>query len=315
MNKCIFLTQDIHADGKKYLEQRSFSLKLSKSIEKKEIINGIQGCKAAIVRLGKFDREVLEQATSLKFIARHGTGLDNIDLNACKDLGITVANDPISNVNTVAEHAIAMILNMAKNLSAIQSIFCNKGFNIREDFKSIELKDKILGIIGVGKIGSLIAHKAYFGFGMNILCFDPYCSNKDELVFCTFVKKVEELLNVSDFVSIHTPSTPDTRNFFNKERFEQMKQGAYFVNVARGDLVVEQDLIAALKSGKLAGAALDVFAQEPIPLEHDFFKMPNIVITPHNAALSLDALKAMGINAAMRINEFFNNKQILYRVV
>ncbi|SDK99019.1 hydroxyacid dehydrogenase [Natronincola ferrireducens] len=310
IGKLVFLPQDIDSAGKEYLISQGYELLIGKGISEEDLIKGIEECDAMVVRMGNFNRKVLWAGKNLKFIARHGVGLDNIDLEACKELGIMVSNDPYSNINAVAEHTLSMILALSKNIVNFHNEFKENGFHVRNQICNIELKDKVLGIVGLGKIGKLIANKAYHGFGMSIRCYDKYLRTEDCEDYIQKVGSLEDLLKNSDFVSVNAPLTQETKNLFSKKEFSLMKKGSYFINVARGELMVESDLIDALKSNHLRGAALDVYNPEPPSPDNELLSLNSVILSPHNAALSIDAMRKMSLNAAYRIDEFFLGKQV-----
>ena len=261
-------------------------------------------------RLGEFDgilirsatkltAELIERGSKLSVIGRAGVGVDNVDVEAATKRGIVVANAPQSNVVTAAEHTMALLLALARNIpQAYTSLTAGKWE--RSKFSGVELYDKTLGILGFGRIGQLVAQRAR-GFGMRVLAFDPFVSA--ELYRELRVEKAdgpEDIYAQSDFITIHLPKTAETLNFLNADTFAQMRDGVRILNVARGGLVDEEALKEALDSGKVAGAALDVFPSEPVT-ENPLFAYPNVVVTPHLGASTAEATDRAGYQSAEQV--------------
>jgi D-3-phosphoglycerate dehydrogenase / 2-oxoglutarate reductase len=247
----------------------------------------------------KMTAELIEKATNLKAIGRAGVGVDNVDVVAATKRGIVVANAPESNVVTAAEHTMALLLALARNVpQAYTSLI--EGRWERSKFSGVELYEKTLGILGFGRIGQLVAQRAR-GFGMRVIAFDPFVSA--ERYRDLGVEKAEspdDIYAQADFITIHLPKTPDTLDFLNAEAFAKMRDGARVLNVARGGLIDEAALKDALDSGKLAGAALDVFPSEPMT-ESPLFGLPNVVVTPHLGASTAEATDRAGYQSAEQV--------------
>jgi D-3-phosphoglycerate dehydrogenase len=243
--------------------------------------------------------EVIERARNLKAIGRAGVGVDNVDVPAATKRGIVVANAPQSNVVTAAEHTLALLLALARNVpQAHASLTAGKWE--RSKFSGVELLDKTIGILGFGRIGQLVAHRAQ-GFGMRVVAYDPFVGA--ERMRDLGVERAEtsdQVYAVADFITVHLPKTPETENWLDAEAFAKMKDGVRVLNVARGPLVDEGALQAALDSGKVAGAALDVFRSEPIT-EHPLFGYPNVIVTPHLGASTAEATDRAGYQAAEQV--------------
>lgn len=243
--------------------------------------------------------DVLERATNLKAIGRAGVGVDNVDVPAATKRGIVVANAPQSNVVTAAEHTLALLLALARNVPQAHASLTSGRWE-RSKFSGVELMDKTLGILGFGRIGQLVAHRAQ-GFGMKVVAYDPYVGGERfRDVGVDRVETAEEVYAVADFITIHLPKTPETENWLDAAAFAQMKDGVRVLNVARGPLVDDAALQAALDSGKVAGAALDVFRSEPIT-EHPLFSYPNVIVTPHLGASTAEATDRAGYQAAEQV--------------
>lgn len=243
--------------------------------------------------------DLLAKATNLKVVARAGVGVDNVDVAAATRLGIIVANAPQSNVVTAAEHTMALLLALARHVPQAHASLTGGAWE-RGKFTGVELHGKVLGILGFGRIGQLVAHRAK-GFGMRIVGYDPYLP--DERFAELGVERAAtpaDVYAVADFITIHLPKTPETENFLNADAFAHMRDGVRILNVARGPLVADADLEAALDSGKVAGAALDVFRSEPIT-EHPLFGRRDVIVTPHLGASTTEATDRAGFQAAEQV--------------
>jgi D-3-phosphoglycerate dehydrogenase / 2-oxoglutarate reductase len=247
----------------------------------------------------KLTADLIERADSLKVIGRAGVGVDNVDVPAATKRGIVVANAPQSNVVTAAEHTMALLLALARNIpQADASLHAGKWE--RSKFSGIELYDKTLGIVGFGRIGQLVAERAR-GFGMKVVGYDPYVgAERYRDLGVERAESSDDLYGRADFITIHLPNTPDTEGWLNADAFSKMRDGVRILNVARGPLVVDDDLKAALDSGKVGGAALDVFRSEPIT-EHPLFAYPNVIVTPHLGASTAEATDRAGEQAAEQV--------------
>ena len=247
----------------------------------------------------KLDAELLAAATRLRAIGRAGVGVDNVDVPAATKRGIVVANAPQSNVITAAEHTLALLLALARNVPQAHASLTSGKWE-RSKFSGVELYEKTLGILGFGRIGQLVAQRAK-SFGMRIVAFDPYVSA--ERYRDLGVEKADtpdDIYAVADFLTLHLPKTPETAGWLNAEVLAKCRDGVRILNVARGPLVVDEDLKAAIDSGKVAGAALDVFQTEPIT-EHPLFGYPNVIVTPHLGASTAEANDRAGFQAAEQI--------------
>jgi len=247
----------------------------------------------------KLDAGLIEKATRLRAIGRAGVGVDNVDVEAATKRGIVVVNAPQSNVITAAEHTMALLLALARNVPQAHASLTGGAWE-RSSFSGVELHEKVLGILGFGRIGQLVAQRAR-GFGMRVIGFDLYVAEERfrELGVERAVSS-DDLYAVADFITIHLPKTPETENWLDAGAFSKMKDGVRILNVARGPLLVEEDLKAALDSGKVAGAALDVFREEPAT-GHPLFGYPNVIVTPHLGASTAEATDRAGYQAAEQV--------------
>jgi D-3-phosphoglycerate dehydrogenase len=247
----------------------------------------------------KLDADLLERARRLRAVGRAGVGVDNVDVPTATKRGIVVANAPQSNVITAAEHTMALLLALARNVpQAHASLTAGKWE--RSKFSGVELYEKTLGILGFGRIGQLVAHRA-LGFGMRVIAFDPYVSSERyREMGVERAESSDDVYAQSDFITLHLPKTPETEGWLDAEALAKCRDGVRILNVARGPLIVEADLQAALDCGKVAGAALDVFRSEPVT-EHPLFGYPNVIVTPHLGASTAEATDRAGYQAAEQV--------------
>ena len=252
-----------------------------------EIASQLPEYDAMVVRSRtKVTEDMLRNARRLKVIGRAGTGVDNIDIEAASVRGILVINTPGANSMAAAEHTMALMLALARHVpQATQSI--REGRWEKKRFMGTELNEQTLGIIGLGRIGSLVADRAT-GMGMEVIGHDPYMSTEAASSLGVTWVELDELLNRSDFISLHTPRTKETENIINPATIARMRPGTRIINCARGDLIDEKALYEALKSGHIAGAALDVFSSEP-PVNNPLILLDNVIMTPHLGASSIQA--------------------------
>ena len=247
----------------------------------------------------QLDAGLLERAERLKAVGRAGVGVDNVDVEAATKRGVIVANAPQSNVITAAEHTLALLLALARKVPQAHESLTGGAWE-RSEFSGVELYEKTLGVLGFGRIGQLVAQRA-LGFGMRVVAFDAYVS--EERFRELGVDRAEssgDLYSRADFVTVHLPVTPETENWLDADAFAAMKDGVRVINVARGKLMDEEALRAALDSGKVAGAALDVFREEPAT-ENPLFDYPNVVVTPHLGASTTEATGRAGYQAAEQV--------------
>jgi D-3-phosphoglycerate dehydrogenase len=253
------------------------------------LIEAVKSARILLVRNNTLvTAEVLRAGENLIAIGRAGVGLDNIDMTAASELGIVVSFTPDQNSISAAEHTMALMLSLVRKIPNATTDTRAGNWN-RQHFLGMELYGKTLGIIGAGKIGYLVASRAR-AFGMSILAYDPFVS-PDNVLICELRAELvglDDLLSRADVVSCHVPGSAKTDGLINKQRLAKMKPTAYFINTARGQVVLEDDLIEALKSGKIAGAALDVRLQEP-PKDSELNRVPNVILTPHIAAFTNEA--------------------------
>jgi D-3-phosphoglycerate dehydrogenase len=267
-----------------------------------EIIGQYDGL--AIRSATKVTEKLIAAATKLKVIGRAGIGVDNVDISAASRKGIIVMNTPFGNSITTAEHAIALMLAVARQIpEANESTHAGKWEKSR--FMGVEVTNKTLGLIGCGNIGSIVAERAK-GLKMKVAAFDPFLSQDRADTLGVEKVDLDEMLAKADFITLHVPLTDKTRNIIDADAIAKMKDGVRIINCARGGLVVESDLVAALNSGKVAGAAFDVFASEPAT-QNPMFNLPNVVVTPHLGAATNEAQENVALQVAEQMSDYLVN--------
>lgn len=304
----ILIPLDITQAGKDYLQQHGYEYKVGSSTDEDVVAKEIADCDALLIRTSKVTRRIMESAKNLKVIGRHGVGVDNIDLEAATELGIQVTNGPTSNSDSVAEHTVSLMLACGHNIVPMNQYARNGQWEMRDAIKLNQIAGKTLGLLGFGRIGQAVAQKCALGFSMNVLAYSPSIGSKKLPDYITPASSMEEVLAQSDYISLHLPATEKTKHSMNKTVFQQMKNTAFLINTARGDIVHEGDLFEALSTGEIAGAGLDVLEIEPPSPNHPLFSLDNVIMSPHYAALSHTAFDTMGLHAAQGIHEVLSGQ-------
>ena len=297
----VWIADRLGPDAARLLTQAGYEVVERSGLEGEELGKALAGADALLVRgATQVTRAVLAKANGLRAVARAGSGVDNIDLDACRDQGVAVFNAPGANAVSVAEHAWALILAVFRHLPrAAQSMAAGRWE--KSQLGGREVRGKTLGIVGFGRIGQEVARLG-LAFGCDVVGHDPLV-DAALAVPGARAASLDDLLATSDIVSLHAPLVPETRGLLNAERLARMKAGAVLVNCARGALVDETALESALTQGRLAGAGLDVFQTEP-PGERPLFHLPNVIATPHVAASTPEAQTRAGIEAAAAVRDF-----------
>jgi D-3-phosphoglycerate dehydrogenase len=267
-----------------------------------EIIGNYDGL--AIRSATKVTAKLLGVATKLRVIGRAGIGVDNVDVPAASQRGIIVMNTPFGNSITTAEHAIALMFAVARQLPAADAS-TQAGKWEKNRFMGVEITAKTLGIIGCGNIGSIVAERG-IGLKMKVVAFDPFLSEERAMQLGVDKVELDELFRRADFITLHTPLTEKTRNIIDAAAIAKMKDGVRIINCARGGMVVEEDLAAAIKSGKVAGAGVDVFVEEPAE-KSVLFGLPNVVCTPHLGAATTEAQENVALQVAEQMSDYLIN--------
>ncbi len=290
----------IAKEGVELLKKEGFEVVDLTGLPKDELPNHVRDLDAIIVRSAtKVRKEMIDAAEKLKAIGRAGVGLDNIDVEYAKSKGIKVINTPGATSISVAELTIGLILAVMRKIAYADREMRNGAWP-KKKCKGIEMYGKTLGIIGIGRIGREVAKRAR-AFGMKVIYYDVYRPDEStERELDIEFRELDALVSEADVITLHLPLTPETKHLINKERIEKMKDGAIIINAARGGIVDENALYEALKSGKLYGAALDVYENEPLK-ESKLFELDNIVLTPHIGAQAKEGQTRAGIEVAKKI--------------
>lgn len=265
-----------------------------------ELVNIIGEYDALLVRSQtKVTERIMNAGKSLKVVGRAGVGVDNIDLEAATKRGIIVINAPDGNTITTCEHAFAMMMAVARHIPQAYAKTIT-GVWDRKSFLGVELRNKTLGVIGMGRIGSEVAKRAKV-FGMDIIGYDPFLTEERAEMLGVKLGSIEDIVKQADFITLHTPLTNETRHILGTEQFKMMKQGMRIINCARGGLVDELALIQAIDDGIVAGAAFDVFEEEPPSVDHPFLKHPLVIVTPHLGASTFEAQENVAIDVSEEV--------------
>ena len=275
--------------------------KVQTGLSETDLAAAIPDFAALIVRSQtKVTAKILNAAKKLRVVGRAGVGVDNVDVEAATRRGVVVLNAPGANTISTAEHTFSLLLSLARNIARADATLKGGAWD-RKNLEGVELYNKTLGIIGMGRIGSELSRRA-IAFGMRVVAFDPYLSaSRARSLQVELVEDLDELLPLADFISLHTPLTAETRHILNAERLPKTKRGVRIINCARGGLVDEQALADAISNGHVAGAALDVFEMEPLPADSPLRKISKLVLTPHLGASTAEAQESVGIEIAQSI--------------
>jgi D-3-phosphoglycerate dehydrogenase / 2-oxoglutarate reductase len=284
------------------------TLVVAKSGDEDELAHLAAEVEGVFTNWKRVSREVIAKAPRCKAIIRYGVGLDNIDVHFATECGIVVANVPDYCIEEVSDHALALLLAMARKVTIFDRATKNGIYELSLGTPFYRLRGKTLGLVGFGKIGKIVARKA-FGLGLKVIAFSR--SGKQAHVGTDTVEAVSfsELLHRSDYISLHVPLTPDTRHLFNLEAFRQMKPTAFLVNTARGDVVDSQALLAALNDNLIAGAALDVLPKEPPDADDPLLRHSKTIVTPHAAFNSEESLEELRTTAASQMRDILQGKK------
>lgn len=304
----ILIPQDITQAGKDYLNQHGYEFILGSGTDEATVMKEIVDCDGLLIRTSKVTKNIMAASQKLKVIGRHGVGIDNIDLDAATELGIQVTNSPNSNADSVAEHAVALMLACGHRIVPMNHYAKHGQWDMRDALKLNQVAGKTLGLIGFGRIGMAVAKKCALGLDMKVIAYSPSIKSKPLPPYITPADSMEDLLQTADFVSLHLPASEKTRHSINKTSFALMKNSAFLINTARGEVVNEEDLYTALSTGQIQGAGVDVLETEPPQENHPLFSLDNFLLSPHYGALSHDAFDAMGLHAAQGIHEVLSGQ-------
>ncbi len=309
--KKIALIGELHKDGNDVLKKNNFHVIDLSNVSNKELISRLKDVDGIALRTAQLSNEVLESCNSLKIISRHGVGYDNLDLDFLNRNNIALAVTGTSNAVTVSEHVLTLILYLSKSISTLDQLVKKGNFSKTKLIpESFELYKKKFFILGFGRIGRALA-KRINGLESKVYIFDPYVKK-------SIIKKngyqavgLKEGISIADFISIHIPLNNKTYNIFTKNEFKKMKKNCIIINTARGGIINEKDLYWALKNNIIRGAGLDVYQKEPPEKNNPLFKLNNIVLTPHSAALTLECKKRMAVETCENLVNYLNKDKSL----
>ena len=302
MGMKVLLAQDIDISGKQLLLNAGYELVLAPQEDPEVMKACIADCEGVISKTFFLTEEILRAGKKLKVVGKHGVGIDNVvDLDTATKLGLYVVNTPYANMISVAEHTIAGLLAFSKKILFMdtQTRLGNFEANAVGDFHDVA--GKTIGLIGAGNIGRSVAKIAALGLDMNVIAYDPFVKQDALPEYIHKKEAVEEVLEEADFVTLHLAATADTIHMMDLSKFRRMKPSAVFLNFARGGLVVEADLVQALQENIIRGAVLDVFAEEPPARDNPLFRMENVLLSPHSAACTDEALQRTSYDVAKGI--------------
>jgi D-3-phosphoglycerate dehydrogenase / 2-oxoglutarate reductase len=294
----VLVAEELSPAGVALLES-SFEVRFTDGADRSKLLTALTDADAVIVRSAtQIDAEAIAHARRLRVVARAGVGLDNVDVDAATKAGVMVVNAPASNVVSAAEHAVALLLALARNVpQAMTSL--KGGVWRRSAFTGVELQDKVVGLLGLGRVGALVAERL-LAFGMTVIAYDPYVPAARSTQLGVRLVGLDELLAGSDFISVHLPKNTETVGLLGDRELRLVKPGARIINAARGGIVDEAALASALGDGRVAGAALDVYATEPCT-DSPLFAFDNVVVTPHLGASTAEAQEKAGIQVARSV--------------
>src|SRR6056300_874791 len=301
----------IHELGLEFLESRGHTIIDISDTSIPSLKKELADVSGIVLRTAQMPNEVIDACPHLQIIGRHGVGYDNVDLNYLNQKKIALGVTGTANAVSVAEHVMTFFLQLTKNIHLSDELTRKGKFQEKGNLPSFfELYQKNVLILGFGRIGQAVA-KRCLGFEMNVYVYDPYVNyEKVKELGCHSISK-DEGFKIADFISVHLPLNDDTRNFINTKSFQEMKESCVVVNTARGGIINEDDLYEALQEKKIRAAGLDVFEKEPPSTDHQLFKLSNVLLTPHNAALTLECRKRMAVEVCETVSFYLKNKEKL----
>ena len=307
----IALIGKIHEDGLKILEKEKVNILEINNLDENSLIEKLKDIDGIVLRTAKLNSKVLSECSKLKIIVRHGVGYDNVDLKYLNNNNIALGITSTSNAVSVAEHVLTLFLYLTKNLHLSDQLTRNGKFQDKLNLPNFfELYKKNILILGFGRIGQEVA-KRCLGFESNVYVYDPFVDNQYIIDNNCIPIEKKEGYKIADYITIHLPLNEKTKNLISLEEFTLFKKNLILVNTARGGIINEKELFNALKEKKIAGAGLDVFENEPPPKNHPLFNLDNIVLSPHNAALTLECRKRMAIESCETVIYFLNKNKKL----
>jgi D-3-phosphoglycerate dehydrogenase len=303
---------DIHPSGYDFFDKNNIEYFVTNNIEENNLTKELSDVDGIIIRTAELNENILSKSQNLKIVARHGVGYDNVDTEYLNKNKIAMAITGRANAVSVAEHVMTMMLNLTKNISKSDKLIRDNKFKEKANLPNFfELYNKKILIMGFGRIGKALA-KRCLGFDMEIFVHDPFI-NENEITSnnCIPINK-DEGFKIADYISIHLPLNDKTKNLISSNEFKIFKSNLILINTARGGIINEDDLFDALNNNRIFGAGIDVFEQEPPINDHKLFSLENIILTPHNAALTLECRKRMAIECCENVFNFLSkNKNLI----
>ena len=302
---------DIHPSGYEFFDKNNIEYFVTNNIEENNLSKELSDVDGIIIRTAELNKNILSKSQNLKIVARHGVGYDNVDTEYLNKNKIAMAITGKANAVSVAEHVMTMMLNLTKNISKSDKLIRDNKFKEKANLPNFfELYNKKILIMGFGRIGKALA-KRCLGFDMEIFVHDPFI-NENEITSnnCIPINK-DEGFKIADYISIHLPLNDKTKNLISSNEFKIFKSNLILINTARGGIINEDDLFDALSNNRIFGAGIDVFEQEPPINDHKLFSLENIILTPHNAALTLECRKRMAIECCENVFNFLSKSKNL----
>lgn len=313
MSKKILVTEPINEKGINLLKEYHYEIIMGTGIDSETVIREAKDCDGILTRNAVIDGKIMDACPKLKVISMHGVGVDCIDVEAATKRKIQVTNAASSNQSAVAEYTIGLILMLAK-----KSVDYNNGLKegnlaVRKEFGN-NVSGKVLGIIGMGNIGTQVAKMAHNGLNMKVIGYNRHITKKEITSYAELTNDMKEVISKADYLSLHLPGTLSTRHMINREKLSWMKETAYLINTGRGEVLEEEALIDLLKNQKIKGAALDVFEGNLPKQDNPLLSMSNVIVTPHTAAFTIEALERMAYQSALGVVEVLEQKPISFPV-
>lgn len=314
--KRVLIPIPVNAPAEEYLTAHGYEVVSGTPTDAAWLKEHIGEYDAAVIRGTHITADILEAGLPrLKLIARHGIGCDNVDVAAATRLGIQVTFTPAASTNAVAEHTMALILALAKEvIPGDRMTKAGQWKDFRRDYEGVELMSSTLGLIGVGRIGTNVAKAAAYGFGMKVVAYDPYADPRKTDPCIELLDSREAVLEQADFVSVHMPLTEETRGSIGQAFLSRMKNGAFLINTSRGEIVNEPELAAALRRHEIRGAALDVYCTEPLPADNLFRELDNVICSAHFATITGATLDRLALHSAVSVDEVLSGREISWPV-
>jgi D-3-phosphoglycerate dehydrogenase / 2-oxoglutarate reductase len=309
----ILITEVINKKGIEYLKEQGYDLKMGSGISEEILIEEGADCDGILTRNGNITEKVFDACKKLRVVAMHGVGVDGIDVEAATRHGVQVTNAAQSNQSSVAEYTIGLILMLAKRSINYNNGLKSGDLEVRKLFGT-DVSGKTLGIIGMGNIGTQVAHIAAYGLNMNVIGYNRRLKGKKKTSYGLLTGDMDEVVSSSDFLSLHLPGSPSTRHIIGERELSLMKPEAFLINTGRGEIIDEEALIKVLKEHRIKGAALDVFEGNLPNSDNPLLNMEHVIVTPHTAAFTAEALERMAYQSALGISEVLEKRPVSYPV-